>query len=274
MKPGGQQHVGAAGQAFVAGDGHAGEQLGLDAVGLEGVEPAQDRLDLDGLGGGHWVHEHGGLAVRRDPGQGRLGDVGVADDQPGVVQKRLLAGQELGGQVVVDLHVGHGQLHIPLFVGEEEVGGGGSAGHLQAVGQVNAQLDAGGGDFLSIYVVPQGGDHAYIQPQQGHVVGDVAAHAAQAHPHPAGVGILCHQFLTGGAADVHVHPAHHHCVGGGADDVALAVDVALFHQIGDVDGHRRAGDARPVGQLLLGDQGIFLNPLEDLGFPLGHGDTS
>ena len=30
----------------------------------------------------------------------------------------------------------------------------------------------------------------------------------------------------------------------------------------------------PFGELLLGDQGIFLNPLEDLGFPLGHGDTS
>ena len=105
-------------------------------------------------------------------------------------------------------------------------------------------------------------------------MGDVSSHTAQGHAHSAGIGVLAHQRSVGRAADVHVHPAHHHGVWGGADDVAFAVDIALFHQVGDVDRYRRAGDPRPVRQLLLGDEGIFLDPLQDLGLPLGHGLAS
>ena len=75
-------------------------------------------------------------------------------------------------------------------------------------------------------------------------------------------------------ADIHIDPAHHHGVGGGGHDIALAGDVALFHQVGYVHRHRGPGDARFVRQLLLGNQGIFLNPPKDLPFPLGHGRHS
>ena len=54
------------------------------------------------------------------------------------------------------------------------------------------------------------------------------------------------------------------------DDVALTLDDALFHQVGDVDRYRRAGDARPIRQLLLGNEGILFDPAQDLPFPLGH----
>ena len=161
-----------------------------------------------------------------------------------------------------------------MLVGDEQIGGGGPAGHRQAVGDVDAQLPAGGGDALGVHVVAEGGEHAHVHPQQGHVVGDVPPHAPQAHAHLAGVGVGSHQLPVGPAADVHVDAANHHRVGRCADDVALAGDVALLHQVGDVHRHRRAGDARLVCQLLLGDQGVLLNPPENLPFPLGHGLAS
>ena len=90
-----------------------------------------------------------------------------------------------------------------------------------------------------------------------------------------GIDISQSPIIPGGpAADVHVHAAHHRDVGSRVDDVPLAGDIALFHQVGDVHCHGGPGDARLVRQLLLGDQGIFLNPVQQLPFPLGHGTTS
>ena len=154
----------------------------------------------------------------------------------------------------VDLHVGHGQGHIPPLVGNEEVGGGGGLLHLEGLGDINAQLSAGGGDLLGVQVVPEGGEEPHVHPQKAHVVGNVAPHAPQADAHPAGIGVLGHQFVGGAAADVHIHPADDHGVGGGVDDVALAHDISFFHQ--------------------MGDEGILLDPSEQLPFPLGHGAHS
>ena len=47
-----------------------------------------------------------------------------------------------------------------------------------------------GRQLLGVHIVAEGGQQPHIQPQQAHVVGDVPAHAARAHPHPAGVGVL------------------------------------------------------------------------------------
>ena len=163
---------------------------------------------------------------------------------------------------------------ISPLVGNEEVGGGGGLLHLEGLGDINAQLSAGGGDLLGVQVVPEGGEEPHVHPQKAHVVGNVAPHAPQADAHPAGIGVLGHQFVGGAAADVHIHPADDHGVGGGVDDVALAHDISFFHQIGDMHGHRGPGDARLVRQLLLGDEGILLDPSEQLPFPLGHGAHS
>ena len=84
---------------------------------------------------------------------------------------------------------------------------------------------------MGIKISAQHGDHADVQPHQGHVMGDVSANAAQAYAHPAGVGIGRHQLRVGDAADVHVHAAHHNDIGGRRNDVAFACDVALLHQI-------------------------------------------
>ena len=136
-----------------------------------------------------------------------------------------------------------------------------------------AQVKADGGGIvphaLGEAVLPQHRHHGHLLPQQAQVVGDVSAQAAQRGGHLAGVGIPRHH-----RADVHVHAAHHHDVGRGAQQIAPPGDVALLHQVGDM--HRRAGtgDARLFRQLLLGDHGVLPDPLQYLSFPLGHGLTS
>ena len=129
--------------------------------------------------------------------------------------KSSLAGVEEGrGQVAVDLHVADRQGHVPVRLGEEEVGGGGAAGHLEGLADVDAQLAAGGGDALGVEIVAEGGEQPGVYTQKAHVVGDVPAHAAQADAHRAGIGILSHQLSEGPTADVDVNGAHHGGVGG------------------------------------------------------------
>ena len=238
------------------------------------MEPPQNGAQLLRLGGGHRIGKEGDLAVLRQPGNGRLRDVGVHHHQLGVVQQGGPGAEKGRGHVVVDLHVRHRQLHVPLRPGDVEVGGGGSAGDLQSVADVDAQLAAGGGHPLGLHVVAKGGEQVDLRPQQGQVVGDVPPHAPQAHPHPAGVGVPGDQRAGGATPDVHVHAPHHHGVGRCAQDVALPGDMSLFHQVGDVHRRRGPGDPRLVCQLLLGDHGVLLNPAQELPFPLGHGVAS
>ena len=274
MEPGGQQHIGGPAEAGVVGDLHAGEQFCFDAVGLQGVELAQHRLQLHRLGGGHRVGKQGGGTVIRQPLNALGGDVGVQHHRLTGVQQRLPLGQHLRGQVLVDFHIADGQGHVALFVGDEEVGGGAALGNDGGLGDVDAQFAAAGCDLLGVDIVAEHRHHPDVHAQQGHVVGDVPAHAAQAHPHHAGVGVLHDGDLAGPAADVHIHAAHHSDVGGRVDDIALAGDVALFHQVGDVHRHGGPGDPRLVCQLLLGDQGVLFDPVQKLPLPLGHGCPS
>ena len=77
----------------------------------------------------------------------------------------------------VDLHVAHRQGHVPPLVRDEEIGGGGRAGNLEGLGDVDAQLSAGGGELLGVQIVAKGGEQAHIHPQKRHIVGDVAPYA-------------------------------------------------------------------------------------------------
>ena len=90
----------------------------------------------------------------------------------------------------------------------------------------------------------------------------------------AGIGVPGHQGPGGYRADVHVHAAHYRHIRVGADDVALAGDAALFHEVGYVYRHAGAGDTGLVRQLLLGDHGVFADPLQQLALSLGHWLTS
>ena len=198
------------------------------------------------------------------------GQVGVQHHRLTGVQQRLPLGQHLRGQVLVDFHIADGQRHIALFVGDEEIGRGAAIWNHRGLGDVDAQLSAAGGDFLGVDIVAEHRQQTDVHAQQSHVVGDVAAHAAQAHPHHTGVGVLHDGNLAGPAADVHIHAAHHGDIGGCVNDVALAGDVALFHQVGDVHRHGGSGDPSLVCQLLLGDQGVLFDPVQKLPLTLGH----
>ena len=180
-------------------------------------------------------------------------------------------GQGLGRQVLVNLHVADGQGHVPPLVVDEEVGGGPPAGDDGGLGDVDAQLPAAGGQLLGVQVVPEGGQQPHVQAQQGHVVGDVPPYTPQGGVYGPGVGIPGDQRRLRAAPDVHVDAPDDGDIGRGLDNVALSGDIALFHQVGDMHGDGGAGNPRLVRQLLLGDEGVFLDPVEQLPFPLGHG---
>ena len=274
MKTGGQQGVRGGAQAGLIGDGHAGEQLRLDAVGLEGVEPAQHRLQLHRLGGGDRVGKDRHRAVLCQIGDALRGNIGVDHQHLAAGQQLLPLREQLGCQMAVDVHVTDRQQHVALLVVDEEISGGVPLRDHRGLGDVDAQFPAAGGDLLGVQVVAEGGDHPHVQAQKAHVVGDVPAHAAQTHPHRTGVGVPVHRHLRRPAADVHVDAAHHRDIGRCMDDVAFAGDVALLHQVGDVHRHGGPGDAGLLRQLLLGDERVFFDPVQNLPFPLGHGAAS
>ena len=274
MKAGVQQRLCRFSEAGIVSDLHAGEQLCFDTVGLQSVKLAQHRLQLHCFGSGYRVRKQGRGAVVRQILDALDGKVGVQHHRLTGVQQRLPLGQHLGGQVLVDFHIADGQRHVAPLVGDEQICGGAALRDHRGLGNVNAQLPAACGDFLGVDIVPEYRQQTDVHAQQSHVVSDVPPHTAQAHPYHAGVGVLHDGDLAGPAADVHIHTAHHGDVGGRVDDVALAGDVALFHQVGDVYRHGGSGDPRLVRQLLLRDQGIFLDPVQKLPLSLGHDHPS
>ena len=193
---GAEQYIHRPVQACLVRDGHSGQELGLQPVGLQGVELAQHRPQLLRLGGGYRIGEDGQLDVVRQPGDGFRRNVGVHYNKLGVLQQLGPARQESGGDVVIDLHIAHRQGHVSLFIGDEQVSGGGRPRYREALTDVDAQLAAAGGDPLGVHVVPKGGEQPHVHPKQGHVVGNISPHTPQAHPHPAGVGVGGHQGLV------------------------------------------------------------------------------
>ena len=102
-------------------------------------------------------------------------------------------------------------------------------------------------------------------------MGDVPAHPTGTDPDGAGVGVPGHQGAKGLAANVHIHAANDHGVVRLPQHIAFPGDVAFLHQIGNVHRNGGAGNPCPCRQRLLGDHGIFRNPLENLLLPLCHG---
>ena len=78
-------------RAFI-GDMDAGQKLGLQPVGLEGMDSAEDILQLVHFGGGYRVHKQGDRRPLSQEFDGFLGDVGVHYAQAGPVNDIQLAG--------------------------------------------------------------------------------------------------------------------------------------------------------------------------------------
>ena len=137
--------------------------------------------------------------------------------------------------MLIDIHVREGKAHIPVLIGDKEVGGSGSSRNAKRLAQVNSQLAAGGGNFLGIQIIAQNGYHPGVNPQEGHVVGDVSPHTAQAHVNLAGVGVFRDQLFVGDASNIHVYAADYHGIGGSRKNISFSGYKPFFHQVGDVD---------------------------------------
>ena len=135
------------------------------------------------------------------------------------------------------------------------------------MGDVDAQLPAAVLDLPGVQVLPEGGDELDLHPKQRQIVGDVAPDAAERHPHQPGIGIPGNQRLGRDPGNVDVDAADHHHIWIHLQNVTLALDDALLHQIGDVHRHRGPGDTRLIGQFLLRDQRVFRDPAKELPFP-------
>ena len=95
-------------QAGLVGDGHAGEQLRLQPVGLEGVELPQHRPQLFRLGGGHRVGKDGQPDIVGQPGDGLGRNVGIHHQQLGILQQPGPPCQKSGSYMVINLHIADG----------------------------------------------------------------------------------------------------------------------------------------------------------------------
>ena len=233
--------------------------------------------ELPGIGGADGVREDGDLpaAALPDVVQHLLGEAAVHDDGRGTPEQGVVLLQKVHAELLQHPHIRHGQGHLAVGVVDGEVGGGALALQDQEVGDVDAGGHALPADLLAVDIVPGDGDHLDAGPQAGGILTDVVGDAAHRHADEARVGVLHHQGFPAAAHEVDVHraDAHHIALRGLGEDVALAQDVALLGKIRDVDRHGGAGDARLLRQLLLGDAGILPDPVQDLLFPLGHGQT-
>ena len=123
-------------------------------------------------------------------------------------------------------------------------------------------------------IVAHRGQQPGIGAEPRQVLGDVAPHPASRGTYPARVGIADAQVVMAATTDIHVGAADHHGVGAFTQHIAAALHIALAHQAGDVARQRRAADAKPVRQLLLGNHGILAQQGEDLLLTFRHRQTS
>ena len=135
---------------------------------------------------------------------------------------------------------------------------------------VDSQRFAGLSNPIAINILAHCGEHLHIQAQQRHIVGNIAAYAAQADGNFTGIGIRCNQFCMGASANIHIDTAYYHSIRSGAQHIAFTGNVAFFQQIGNMHRYRRPGDIESVCQLLLGDHGIGRDQIENLSFSLCH----
>ena len=193
LQAGVQQIFRRTGRVGLIMDGDAAEQFRLHAVGLQGCQAAQHRLELGGFDGGDRVGQQGRGAVLAQPVQRRLRQVRLYHHQVGVVDEVQTLAQEVRRHVVVDGHVIDGQRHVTVAVVDEQVGAGAPVGDDGAVGQVQADGSGVLPHALGEAVLPQHRDHGNMLAQQAQVMGNVAAHTAQRSGDAAGIGVPRHQ---------------------------------------------------------------------------------
>ena len=89
-----------------------------------------------------------------------------------------------------------------------------------------------------------------------------------------GVGVVHDDGLFGPTVDIHVCRAYAKDVCALIDNVALAENVALLLQIGDMHGDGAAREIQLGGKLVLGDGRVLLDDMKNFGFSFCHGFTT
>ena len=140
-------------QILLGGNGHVRQNLHLQPVGFDGVEPAQNGHQLAGPGGAHRVYTQGRGAVGCQIIQRAGGKVTVAHHQFGPVQKLHLAGHKALVHLGENAHVAHGHQHIAGGVHDGDVGGGGMPRPGEHAVGAHAQCLAAGAQHLTVGIV-------------------------------------------------------------------------------------------------------------------------
>ncbi len=199
----------------------------------------------------------------------------VSSSQSRAAPRKPRQGGEPGRcELVDDPHVVDGAAHFAAAIVQAEVTGGGLAVQHQHLAHVDAGALAHLQQVMAVLIVAHRGQQPGVSAKARQVLGDVAPHPAGGGAHPARVGVADAQVVVAAATDIHVGTTDHHGVGSFPQHIAAPLHIALAHQAGDVARQRRAADAEPVRQLLLGNHGILAQQGEDLLLTFCHRQTS
>ena len=142
-------------------------------------------------------------------------EVRVEHDRRRAVKKRELGSEVVRREPVADLHVRDGYSHIAVAAADEHVGRGAAVRHAEGAGESDAERFAALLDLSGARIAAERRQKLDVQPQQAHIVRNVAPHAAEAQLDLAGVGVLGAQGGEGMRADVNIHAAADGDIGGG-----------------------------------------------------------
>ena len=165
----------------IVGDLDAREHLGLKAIWLERVNLAQDLLELLCLDGRNGIAEDGAGHVLGNELDGLLRQVGINHASCGVLDNIQALLDALRGDILVNLHVIDGFLHLTVLVHNEEVGGSGSARHGNGSIDVNTAVQAAFFELARTIVLAKSGEQTNVAVEKGQVVGNISANATKGH---------------------------------------------------------------------------------------------
>ena len=177
-------------QAGFVRDLYAGEQLGLDAVGLKRVELAEHRLRASPPW--RWrpgsANRGGGAVLCQGTAMALGGDVRIQHDQPAALLSsgQLRLARNGGGHVLVDLHIADGQRHIARCSSVSKEVGGGACRRAPAATWLMSMPSSpqdGGNASGRCMSSPKAVSSRTSMPSRAHVVGNISSHAAEAHAH-------------------------------------------------------------------------------------------
>ena len=165
----------------IVSDLDAREHLGLKAIWLERVNFAQNLLELLRLDGRNGIAEDRAGHVLGNELDGLLRQVGINHASCGVLDNIQALLDALRGDILVNLHVIDGFLHLTVLVHDEEVGRSGSAWHGYRSIDVNTAVQAALFELTRTIVLAKSSEQTNVAVEKGQVVGNISANATKRH---------------------------------------------------------------------------------------------